>query len=278
MNSPLLTSKDNALIRTIRQVALQTRRSPSELAVAEGLRVLEEAASAGCHVEALLALEDFGAEARAGRLLEHFRGRGVKIRHASAALFRGLSDVVSPQGVLALVRVPTLTLDEIRLPVGTPLVLCLCGIQDPGNLGAIARSGRAAGVNLICTTVGTVSVRNPKVIRASAGSIFHTPIVDNLSPSEIKDYCRRNRMTMYQARPAAAKSCWTTDLCKPTALILGNEARGLSMEEWQDAEGIGVPMISGVESLNVAVAGSVLLFEAFRQRYSRNGPQCERTI
>jgi RNA methyltransferase, TrmH family len=233
--------------------------------VAEGLRVLEEAILAGCAFEAVLVSENFGADPREAELLDSWSNQKAPIRRASASLLKDLSDVVSPQGAVALVHVPRLALTAVKLQP-RPLLLCLCAIQDPGNLGTLLRSARAAGVSLVCSTSGTVSARNPKAVRASAGAFFHMPIVEGLAPGEFIRYCRNQGVSMLQAHGHAEHSCWATDLTKPAAIILGNEARGLASSAWGDIPSIRVPMTSGVESLNVAVAGSVMLFEAFRQR------------
>jgi TrmH family RNA methyltransferase len=265
MKYPILTSKHNPLVRTIRLAAGQARSCPPDLVVGEGLRVLEEANLAGCTFEAVLIDENFGVNAREAALLDSWQLRKVPVRRVSASLLKDLSDVVSPQGAVALVRIPRLTMAGVK-PKPAPLLLCLSGIQDPGNLGALLRSARAAGVTLVICTMGTVSVRNPKTIRASAGACFHIPVVEGLQPEELIQFCRKQHISMLQARGDAGHSCWTTDLTKPTAIILGNEARGLASAIWGDIPSIRVPMIPGVESLNVAVAGSVLLFEAYRQR------------
>jgi TrmH family RNA methyltransferase len=266
LNHPILTSKDNPLVRAIRLAATRARRSSPELVVAEGLRVLEEATIAGCVLEAALIEDTFGNDPRERALLDAWSGQGFPVRRAAASVLKGLSDVVSPQGALALVRVPTPTLTEVENPAD-PMMLCLCGIQDPGNLGTLLRTARAAGVTLVCCTPGTVSARNPKAIRASAGSFFHLPVIEALTPDELFDYCRRHNITMHRADVRGERSCWTADLRGPTAILLGNEARGLESALWKDIPSLRIPMMTSVESLNVSVAGSVLLFEAFRQRF-----------
>lgn len=265
MSFPTLTSKDNPLIRTIRQVTQQGRSQPPDLVVAEGLRLLEEATNSICPFEAVVLSESFGSTKREAALMDAWAHKKVPIRRASSTILKWLSDVITPQGALALVRIPTLSLADVR-PVLDALILCLCGIQDPGNCGTLLRTARAAGVSLVCTTAGTVSARNPKAIRASAGASFHLPVVEGLTPAEFCDYCRTRKIAMFEARGRADRSCWSLDLRGPTAMILGNEAHGLSQAGWEGTSSIRVPMSSGVESLNVAIAGAILLFEAFRQR------------
>ncbi len=265
MSLPTLTSKDNPLVRTIRQVAQQGHGRAPDLAVAEGLRLLEEVSNSRCTLEAVVLAESFGSTKREAVLMDAWTHKKVPIRRASSAILKWLSDVVTPQGALALVRIPVLTLSDMK-PALDPLILCLCGLQDPGNCGTLLRSARAAGVSLVCTTAGTVSARNPKAIRASAGASFHLPVIEGVTPAEFCEYCRFHKISMYQAKGRADRSCWSMDLRGPTAIILGNEAHGLPEAGWEGASSIRVPMTSGVESLNVATAGAILLFEAFRQR------------
>ncbi len=265
MSVPLLTSKENPIVCTIRLVASQARRAPRDLVLAEGIRVLEAATYSGCEMEAVLIGERFGEVARESVLLREWHGKGVHIRRAGAPLLKSLSDVVSFQGALALVRMPSCTLACLD-DASRPLILCLCRLQDPGNLGTLLRTARAAGVSCVCTIPGTVSVRNPKAIRASAGACFSLPIVEALKPSTLIDFCSARHIPMFLADARAQRSCWTADMSGSAAILLGNEARGLPEAEWSGVPGIRVPMVSGVDSLNVATAGAVLLFEAQRQR------------
>ncbi len=195
---PLLTGRANPLVRIIRLVAAQARRAPAELVLAEGVRVLEEVTRQGGQLETVLISENFGAVGRERHLLDVWMEREVPLRRCAGPLLRGLSGVVSFQGALALVRVPMLPLSAIG-KVHNPLIVFLCGLQDPGNLGTILRSARAAGVSWVGSTAGTVSARNPKAIRASAGSFFSLPVVESLQAHEILDYCRSADIQMYRA-------------------------------------------------------------------------------
>jgi RNA methyltransferase, TrmH family len=265
MDIPILSSRENVLVRAIRSLAVQARRAPADLVLAEGLRVLEEATRAGLEFEAVLVAPDFGTVPREEKLLRAWKGLGIRVRRATPALLDELSDVVSPQGAVALIRISACSLASV-LEISNPLIMCLCGIQDPGNLGTLLRSARAASASWVGCLTGSVSARNPKAIRAGAGAIFHLAVIERLSAAEFRGYCNDRGIRLYQADARRGCSCWEADFRGPTALLLGNEARGLPASEWAGVPFIRIPMAPGVESLNVAAAGAVLLFEAMRQR------------
>jgi len=276
MEIPYLSSHDNPLVRTIRLVATQARRAAADLVLAEGLRVLEEATRAGCPLEAVLVDKDFGSGRREKELLLAWSRQRVPVRRAAPALLKKLSDVISHQGALALVRVPLSTLATVR-EVADPLILCLCGIQDPGNLGTLLRTARATRVSCVCCLKGTVSARNPKAIRASAGAFFSLAVVEDLSAGEVLDHCRARRIAVVRADPQRGRSCWQVDFRGPAAVLLGNEAHGVNDEAWRGIPSVRIPMAAGVESLNVSAAGAVLLFEALRQRCEPSAQKATRT-
>jgi len=276
MEIPLLSSRDNPLVQKIRLVATQARRAPADLVLAEGLRVLEEATGAERPLEAVLVDQGFGSSRREKNLLMAWFRQGVPVRRAAPALLKKLSAVISHQGALALVRVPPGTLSTVQT-VADPLILCLCGIQDPGNIGTLLRTARATRVSWVGCVKGTVSARNPKAVRASAGAFFSLPVIENLSADELIEYCRIRRIAMYRADPQRGMSCWEVDLRRAVAILLGNEAHGVDDKAWRGIPGVRIPMAAGVESLNVSAAGAVLLFEALRQRQEPAVDEATRT-
>jgi TrmH family RNA methyltransferase len=265
MAATLVTSKEHPLVKKIRLVASRARRAPAELVLAEGIRVLEEATHSQHEFEAVLLSDRFGADERETALLKSWHSRDIMIRRAAGLLFRSLSGVLSPQGALALVRVPNLSLNEIpALP--NPLIVCACGIQDPGNLGTLLRTAAAAGAALLCTTAETGSLRNQKVIRSSAGAFFRIPVVERVGPSEFLAYCKGRKIRPVRADARSGASVWETSFRSPAAILLGGETRGVSGKDWGDIPAVHIPMAPGSESLNVAAAGAIILFEAWRQR------------
>jgi len=265
MAATLVTSTEHPLVKKIRLVASRARRAPAELVLAEGIRVLEEATNSNHPFEAVLLSDRFGTDERETALVQTWHSREIMIRRAAGPLFRSLSGVLSPQGALALVRVPNLTLNDVpTLP--NPLILCACGIQDPGNLGTLLRTAAAAGAALVCTTPETGSLRNQKVIRSSAGAFFRIPVIESVGPSEFLTYCSARRIRPLRAEARSGASVWETSFQSPAAILLGSETRGVSEKDWSDIPAIHIPMARGSESLNVAAAGAIIFFEAYRQR------------
>ncbi len=262
---PTVTSKDNPLLKTVRLVASGARRAPKQLVVAEGVRVLEEVEKAACAVKAVIVTQDFGSEPREQALLQQWHKRNLEIIKTGDRLFQSISTVHTPQGAIALVQRPDRDLTSLSPPVNA-LILYACGIQDPGNLGTLIRTAAAAGAHAICTSLGTVSAGNPKTIRSSAGAVFRVPLVEHTADAEFIRFCERFRIRLYRTHAREGVTYTEADLTSSCAILLGNEGAGVGGEEFSAFPAIRIPMAEDVESLNVAIAGSVILFEASRQR------------
>jgi RNA methyltransferase, TrmH family len=265
MKPRVITSRDNQLLKTIRFAAGESRRISPDLVVAEGLRTVETAMGAGWPIEAAVYSEEFGAADREMMLLEKLADKAAQFCRTARALYKTVSSVNSPQGIIALVKVPVLSLNSMELPCN-PLLVCAWGIQDPGNLGTIIRTACAAGASFVCTTSGTVSARNPKAIRSSAGAFFRIPVVGGADPGALLDFCHTNGIRVWVTSPHEGTLYFQSDLRPATAIFLGNEAQGMAEGSISDLPRLKIPMSAGTESLNVAAAGAVLLMEAFKQR------------
>jgi len=231
----------------------------------EGVRVLEEAENAGCEIDAVVITENFGNENRERKLLERWRARRIRVFLIGEKTFSSISAVRTPQGAMALAHTPVYVLDEIQYKERS-LILCASGIQDPGNLGTLIRMGAAAGADMILTTTGTVSALNPKTLRASAGAFFHVPVIEHLKTGELLSYCDRNNIRMYRTSARDGVSYAKADLACSCAVFLGNEGAGVNDAALARLPVIHIPMSENTESLNVASAGAIIMFEAVRQR------------
>lgn len=201
----------------------------------------------------------------ADELMAAARSRDVPVHPVTASVASALSDTVTPQGAIAVADVVDRSLAGI--PDDASLVLVLADVRDPGNAGTLVRSAVAAGTAAVVFCEGSVDPFNPKTVRAAAGSLFRGYIVSGTSFADAVEDLRARGMVLVGADARAGKSAFESDLSRPLALVVGNEAWGLT-EEGRAAvdEIVGIPMPGGVESLNVGIAGSILLFEAVRQR------------
>jgi TrmH family RNA methyltransferase len=183
----------------------------------------------------------------------------------SDAVMAKLSDTEAPQGIAAIVSSPRLVLDEIIL-ASVPLLIACDRIQDPGNMGTIIRLADAVGADAVIVFPGCCDPFMPKAVRSSAGSIFHLPVVAAEMP-DAAAYCRQREIALVAADVHAERDCFDADFRRSLAIVLGNEAHGISrgMKEYI-SEAVRIPIIGQAESLNVATSAAVLMYEAVRQR------------
>ncbi len=264
-----IRSLQNPLIKTVRLIATRSKRAPQELVLAEGLRVLEDTVRSGCRITAAIISEGFGGTRREESLVRTLESAGTRLYRTTDRLLRSLSEVVEPQGVIGLVTVPCLKLTDVKIGPQA-LILCLCGLQDPGNLGTLIRSAVAAGVSMVCTTSATVSARNPKAVRSSAGAFFSAKVIERVTPEDLLAFYRTRGLTVYRTDAGRGVEYYRADLSMPLALLLGNESHGFRERDWERIPALRIPLVGGVESLNVGTAGAVILFEALRQRRIRH--------
>jgi RNA methyltransferase, TrmH family len=195
----------------------------------------------------------------------------VPVHRVSEQVIASVSDTATPQGVVARVRSPALSIGELEL--GSGLVIVLADVRDPGNAGTLMRSALAAGADGVVACAGAVDPLHPKTVRASAGAIFRISLVRGVDVGSAIEALKGRGLVGVGADQNGADA-WTADLTRPLALVIGNEAWGLgSMVRPALDEIVSIPMPGPIESLNAGIAGSVLLFEALRQRasvYPRN--------
>jgi TrmH family RNA methyltransferase len=198
--------------------------------------------------------------------------RGVPLVPVSEAVLESLCDTTTPQGMAAVVRMGRAAPEEV--PSDASLVLILAELRDPGNAGTLIRSALAAGASAVVFTRGSVDPWHPKTVRAAAGTLFHVPVTRAHALEETVSQLRAAGVVVIGADATSRRPLDSVDLTRRIAFVVGNEAWGLpsDMRHLLD-EDIGIPMPGPVESLNVGIAGSILLFEAVRQRRLSSPPQ-----
>jgi TrmH family RNA methyltransferase len=207
-------------------------------------------------------LEVFATEAGAGTLPE---GLG-DVTLVGERVMRMLSDSSSPQGVVGVAQAPDATLDHLK---ASDLSLILAGVRDPGNAGTLVRSAAAANAGAVVFTEGSVDPLNPKTVRACAGALFLVPLVREADVAEAISAARGAGIRVLGADVRGEADLDSVDLTEPTSFVLGNEAWGFEpgLENMLDGT-VSIPMPGRTDSLNVGIAGSILLFEAVRRRAS----------
>ncbi len=226
----------------------------------EGDHLLEEALRSGMVLKTV-----FLSERRA---VPKVVPRGVEVLRLTEEVFGSVVETQSPQGVAALMVPPVRTLADLLEGAGAALILIAVGLQDPGNMGTLVRSAEAFGANGVLTTPGTVSAWNQKALRASVGSVFRVPVA-GVTASEIAELKGRGvrLIAAVGEDDFGVVAAREMDFSSACAVMIGNEGSGLAAEwmEMCDAR-VTIPCPGPVESLNAAVAGSLLLYEASRQR------------
>ncbi len=258
-----VTSKQNSLVKDLRRAFHQAELVEGHAAI-EGVRVIEEAIRSGLRFKAVFFSES--AEARVDRLLPQLSNH-VETIALPDDVFSSAVATESPQGVAALVRWPEFNLDSV-LRKSKPLILGAMGIQDPGNLGTIIRSADAFGTAGILLGEKTVSEFNPKVSRSSAGSSFRLPTI-HASLDQLRSL-KELGIRVIATSSHKGKSIDEADLTGGLAILVGSEGAGVPREYMNLADDfVRVPHSERVESLNAAIAASVILYEAQRQRQSQ---------
>lgn len=265
----MITSVKNQQVKYVQNLIKRGKARREEgVYVVEGLRICREIPED--ELETLYVTETFlkteGAEA------ERFLRYPCEI--VSDAVMKAMADTQTPQGVLAVVRQKNWTLEDVTGRTGgregkprPACVMILETIQDPGNLGTILRAGEGAGVTGVIMDKNTVDIYNPKVIRSTMGSVFRIPFVYEEDLCGTLKNMKGNGIRLYAAHLKGKNSYDQEDFTCPCGFLIGNEAKGLTEETAALADTyIRIPMLGRVESLNAAVAASVLMFEAARQR------------
>lgn len=258
-----IEGRHNPLLKEVRKAFAQGQCTDDGFCAIEGLHIIEEAVRSGLKFRAVLFSDS--AETLAERLLPQF-GAHVETVILPDKIFAGVVPSETPQGVAALVKFKTFTLDDVLGRVQAGPLVAIAGVQDPGNLGTILRSAEAFEASGILLGEGTVSHFNSKTIRASAGSVFRLPIA-KASLSESLGGMRERGIRLVATSSHKGMPLPDALLSGPLTLFVGNEGSGLSRELLhQMDEMVAIPHSSKVESLNAGVAASIVLYEAARQR------------
>ena len=253
----MITSTSNSQVKQAAALAKKAReRRQTGLFLAEGRKMYEEAPKSW--LEKVYVTEEY--------VKDHGEPEGAAWELVSGEVMKAMADTQTPQGILALVRQPKWSVSDVWNGEN-PHIIMLETLQDPGNLGTILRAGEGAGITGVIMNRETADIFNPKVIRSTMGSIYRVPFVYVDDLGEAAEMAKARKIRLFAAHLKGKNSYDREDYRGGCGFLIGNEARGLADETAALADcWVKIPMLGKVESLNAAVAASVLMFEAARQR------------
>lgn len=256
----MITSTGNAQVKYLLQLQKKSKaRNEEKVFIVEGLRMFVEVPAD--RVEKVYISESLYNKKKQELKLERFPYEVL-----SNSVFEHVSDTKTPQGILCVVKQKEYDVEEL-LQIENPHFMVLDNLQDPGNLGTIVRTAEGAGVNAVFLSKESVDIYNPKTIRSTMGSIYRMPVVYVEDLISLLEVFKKKGIKSYAAHLAGKNSYDKEDYKGGTAILIGNEGNGLRDEVSKAADiWVQIPMQGKVESLNAAIAASILMFEVYRQR------------
>lgn len=261
-----ISSAENAVIKHIKQLSRRKYRDKHKEYMIEGVRILCDALENKQKIKYAVFCDALYRAADGENLLNQLAEQGVKVYRTTEKLYGEIAETESPQGIMAILPRKEIGLEQLTKKKGSFFIV-IDQVQDPGNLGTIIRTADSAGVDAILLTKGCVDLYNPKTIRATMGSIFHLPILMLEDSQEGISFLKNNQIKILTTSLNAVSYHYEIDYQQNVAIVVGNEANGVSYT-WMDSADvlIKIPIQGKAESLNVSVAASIVLYEAVRQR------------
>lgn len=261
-----IASVQNERVRAAVRLKLRRYRAETGCFLVEGPKVLEEALRARTAIHEVFISEALLEEGLPPRLASLLEASSARVQPVSAPVLKRLADSTTPQGIVAVAKAGAAEPEGLALPPDAFAVIC-DRVQDPGNLGAIIRVADAAGVDAVLVSAGSCDPYNPKTVRATMGSLFHLPVVPGGSTVQLIRWMQSKGVMVAGASPRGTVSCYEVRGREALCWVLSNEARGASAEVLSACDAVvRIPMPGHAESLNVAAAASILMYEVVRQR------------
>ncbi|TGV04285.1 TrmH family RNA methyltransferase [Flavivirga rizhaonensis] len=263
MPTTLITSTQNQFIRQLTQLKDKSReRRKTELFLIEGEREISLAIKGHYEIVTILFFPELFSEEK----LSELSTKQISVIEISKEVYQKLAYRDTTEGVLAVAKSKSHSITNLKFNTKNPLILVAEAPEKPGNIGAILRTADAANADAVIIANPKTDLYNPNIIRSSVGCVFTNQIATG-STSEIIDFLKENKINIYCAALQASVNYHTQDFTKPTAMVVGTEATGLS-NEWLESstQNIIIPMQGEIDSMNVSVAAGILIFEAKRQR------------
>ena len=252
----IITSKDNEIIKNIKKLKEKKYRLDSY--IVEGIKMVKEAINENQEIALIAIREDFKID---------FDTKNIKTVTISNKIFNDISDVKTPQGILAVIKKN----QNNQIETNSNYILALDSLQDPGNMGTIIRTADSANINQIIINKTTVDPYSPKVIRSTMGAIYRTNIIE---VEDLKATLKEMKLKGFQIITTdlkATQSIYDINYNNKTVVVIGNEANGVSQEILQTADKkVIIPMLGKTESLNASIAASIMIYEYVRQKIQKS--------
>ena len=261
----IITSKDNETVKNIKKLKDKKYRDEAGLYIIEGVKMIEEAIVANAKIDKIVVCEEC---LKTGDIEQKLLYEIAKYDciYVNAKVFNFLTDVVAPQGILAVLEKPSKT---EKIQYDQDIILALDGIQDPGNLGTILRTADSVNLKQIIVTKTTADSYNPKVVRSTMGAIFRVNVIESEDLLQTLKNLKKHKYKIMATSLETNNSIYDVEYNKKV-IVIGNEANGVSKNvlEYAD-EKIKIPMLGKTESLNASVATSIILYEYVRRKISK---------
>ncbi len=259
----VITSKDNEIIKSIKKLKEKKYRDQTGEYIIEGIKLVAEAINENAKISKIIVCEDCETDRGIPKDLMYEIAKYDCI-YVSKKIFESISDVNTPQGILAVIK--KCSLEEQKVSYNEELIVVLDGVQDPGNLGTILRTVDSVNLKQIILSAKCADPYNPKVVRSTMGAIFRLNIIESKNIIETLKEIKKNKYKIVATSLETNESIYGLDYNKK-AIIIGNEANGVSKEVLEITnEKVKIPMLGKSESLNVAVATGVILYEYVRRK------------
>lgn len=263
----LITSAANPLVKRIRRLAQRKHRRAERAAVVHGIQPVRQAVEAGVSVDTLVVAETLLRAESARTWVAEQETAGVPVARLTDELFTRISEREGPTGLAAVIRVADAAVETLPVPTGPSTWLAVEELGNPGNLGTILRTADATGAAGVLLVGATADLWDPVTIKASMGAVFSVPAVRVAGPVELRDWARRHGIAIATTAARAPQSLWQVAFPERVVVLLGSEQEGLDDATLSSGDlAVSIPMVGTAESLNLAQAATVLLYEVWRQR------------
>ncbi|MGE4282508.1 MAG: 23S rRNA (guanosine(2251)-2'-O)-methyltransferase RlmB [Clostridia bacterium] len=262
-----IISRSNKTFKHIKSLGSKSCREKNNEFIIEGVRLIKDAIDSSVDFKMIVINDSFLEEKQSKHILERLLDHNISVFKFSNQMFQEVSHTETPQGILGVVSIKTFYIDHITGSTNCPFYIFCDNVQDPGNMGTIIRTADAAGADAVILSKGCVDVYNPKTVRSTMGSLFHLPVIKVENTAQVLSSLKHKGISIISGHLSSDICHFEVNMKKGIMIVVGNEANGISEEVINLSDYfVKIPISGKAESLNVAIASAILMYEAVRQR------------